>query len=107
MKTKDLAEYLYNFIAHEIEANQGVYERADILDWLNSGIEAFESTNNVKIAIGKTNLLTTAPTLLKACKVCVKCFDKIATLNLSEMTIRVIKDNAAIVSAIIAQAESE
>jgi hypothetical protein len=115
METKDLTQYLADYVDTEINENGGVYFPDDdftgsgrfLVDFINSAIEAFESTNNVKVAIGKGNLLASAPSLLKACKICVTCFDKMATLNLSEMTMRVIKDNAAIVSAIIAKAESE
>jgi hypothetical protein len=47
--TRTLAKYLADYIDTEVERNNGVYIDDDVLDWLTQGIEAFESTENVKI----------------------------------------------------------
>lgn len=61
MTTKDLAEYLADYIEHELDAKREEYGldiAVDFLfdnlsDYIQEGIDAFESTEGVKISIYK------------------------------------------------------
>lgn len=49
MKTKkDLAKYLADYVVHEIDSNPDT-DNLEPVDVLEQGLEAFESTENVKI----------------------------------------------------------